>query len=744
MNLHAPGSRIAGRYQVAGRPLMGGMGIVYLCYDHTDQRPVALKTFKPEYLPDRDIRDRFLREGDTWIKLGLYPHIVRAYSVQRVGDGTEVYLVLELVAKERDRDDASLRSWLTPGKPWPVEQALLFAMQIVRGMQHATTVIPGFVHRDLKPENLLVGSDKLTNANINRLRVTDLGLAAVLGQVRGASTPRENDPAPFGRTQLTHGIVGTPLYMAPEQWHCNKVSAATDIYALGCIVSEMLAGETIVGGRTLSALQAAHCEGIHKDLPAHVPARLRAWIDCCMAVELGARFAGWGEVAAELGEVYRAVTGNALPPAEPHGAMGRAERVAAGWSNNTIGYAYADMGKAEVALEYFEKAQAIGKMEGQQDLESAGVLHLGSAHLKLGDAKRAIGYYERALSIARESGDRPLESAALGNLGLAYRTLGDARRAIEFHQQDLAIARELGDLAGEGTTLGNLGLAYRSLGDARRAIEFHKQDLAIARSLGDRAAEERALHNIGNNCRDLGDVQSAVEFLQQSLAISQQIGDRSGEGSTCISLGASYAALGNLQQAIAFYARGLDVMRETGDRLGQANALGNLGACYVDLGDGKQAMAFCEECLTILRQVQDRALEGKTLGNLGVAFFLVGDAKRAIGYFERALVITREVGDRHEEGHVLGNLGGVLGTLGDMQKAKMRLEEALVLKKEIGDISGAAESSFNLAWLLAQQGQWADASRYAESAFQMFVQVGHQPRAMQARQLLAHIQAESR
>ena len=60
---------------------------------------MTLKTFKPEYLPDRATLDRFLREGTTWVNQGRHPHIVRAYRVERVGDGREVYLVLELVAK---------------------------------------------------------------------------------------------------------------------------------------------------------------------------------------------------------------------------------------------------------------------------------------------------------------------------------------------------------------------------------------------------------------------------------------------------------------------------------------------------------------------------------------------------------------------------------------------------------------------------------------------------------------------
>jgi serine/threonine protein kinase len=132
MRFYTPGTRIGGRYEIAGRPMVGGMGIVYVCLDHEEDRPVALKAFEPEYLTDRAARDRFLREGTHWIDLGAHPHVVRCYRVFKLDVGDEVYLVLELVAKEQGRDDASLRAWLTPGQPLPVEQALLLALQIAR------------------------------------------------------------------------------------------------------------------------------------------------------------------------------------------------------------------------------------------------------------------------------------------------------------------------------------------------------------------------------------------------------------------------------------------------------------------------------------------------------------------------------------------------------------------------------------------------------------------------------------
>ncbi len=120
-----------------------------------------------------------------------------------------------------------------------------------------------------------------------------------------------------------------------------------------------------------------------------------------------------------------------------------------------------------------------------KDKQAEGV-HLGNlglAYAALGDARKAIEFYERALIIDREIGDRHGEGAALGNLGVAYKNLGDPRKAIEFYEQHLSLAREIGDRHGEGNALGNLGNAYKGLDEMDKVRNFWQSALEIFRAI---------------------------------------------------------------------------------------------------------------------------------------------------------------------------------------------------------------------------------------------------------------------
>ena len=605
VSVYPPGARIAGRYEVAGRPLMGGMGIVYPCFDHEEQRPVALKTFRPEFLPDRAARDRFLREGTTWVKLGAHPHIVRCYRVVHIG--LEVYLVLDLVAGTEGRADASLRAWLTPGMPLPVDQALLFAVQITRGMQHAAEAIPGFVHRDLKPENVLVGADRLGETGANRLRVTDFGLAAVVEGIseQGAEVGGQGaeESRNLGRTQLTRGIVGTPLYMAPEQWRGEPVTMATDVYALGCVLYEMLTGQHAVAGNSLVALERAHCTGQIQPLPDSLPTSARKVTASCLAPEPEGRYGSWVAVEMALAAAYRQVAGRAAPAGDPVGTLGGADRVAIGWSYRDIGDSYRDIGKAEVALGYFERARAAGEAEGERRLEGAGLNSLGLTYHCLGDPRRAISYFERALGLSREIGDRYSEGLSLMNLGSAYNDIGDAQRAVGCHEQALAIAREIGNRRGEGQALGNLGTAYMGLGDTRQAIDCHEQALVIKREIGDQRGEENSLGNLGRAYADLGDTRRAIGCFEHALAIARKIGDRRGEGLGLMNLGITYMDLGDTRRGDDHCQQARAVFEEIGDMMNIARISYNLAAFLAQQGHFAEALPHAQRAAQVFSQI---------------------------------------------------------------------------------------------------------------------------------------------
>jgi tetratricopeptide (TPR) repeat protein len=115
--------------------------------------------------------------------------------------------------------------------------------------------------------------------------------------------------------------------------------------------------------------------------------------------------------------------------------------------------------------------------------------NLGVAYAALGDAKKAIEFYEQRLVIAREIGDRRGEGNALGNLGNAYAALGDAKKAIEFHEQALVIDREIGDRLGEGNAMWNMSLSQNKLGQRAEAIDYAKSALKIYEQIESPTAE---------------------------------------------------------------------------------------------------------------------------------------------------------------------------------------------------------------------------------------------------------------
>jgi tetratricopeptide (TPR) repeat protein len=213
-------------------------------------------------------------------------------------------------------------------------------------------------------------------------------------------------------------------------------------------------------------------------------------------------------------------------------------------------------------ISWLKTALSAARQLKNNRMEGVHLGNLGLAFAALGDARKAIEYYEQALMISREIGDRRGEGKRLGNLGLAYFHLGETRKAIEYYEQALKISREIRDRRGEGKRLGNLGLAYSDLGETHKAIEYHEQALRISREIGDRSGEAADLGNLGRAYSDLGETRKAIELYEQSLAISREIGDRICEGYALFNMSLAFYELDERDHGIDFAKSALETFEQ--------------------------------------------------------------------------------------------------------------------------------------------------------------------------------------
>src|SRR5437588_640057 len=239
------GNVLDGQYQIEGVLGKGGMGAVYRARHILLGDRVAIKVLPPEMRSNTEWLRRFQREGQAARRF-RHPNAVTVYDLRTSGDGT-IYLVMEYV--EGNTLDAELRKH---GKFSPADAvAVLDPIMSVLNAAHSM----GVVHRDLKPENIMIGKPSTGGEPV--VKLLDLGIAK-LREVAGAERT--------GSTNLTVAgqMLGTPYYMSPEQWGelphdgNSEIDGRADIYSLGVVLYELIAGKRPFSGLTLAELRRQH------------------------------------------------------------------------------------------------------------------------------------------------------------------------------------------------------------------------------------------------------------------------------------------------------------------------------------------------------------------------------------------------------------------------------------------------------------------------------------------------------
>ena len=279
--------------RLAGR---GGMGEVYLARDTKLGRKVALKLVHPEALGDERAVERFLHEARTTAKFS-HPHIVQVHYVG-AHEGRP-YVALEYVEGETPRDRMEERRL-------SAKEAIRIGLAIAEALAEAHE--HGVLHRDLKPENVIIPRD-------GRLRVVDFGLAKNITEdeaLARADTEDlggiDTDVALAETFKSKGGLMGTPLYMAPEQWEGDEVTGAIDVWALGVMLYELLGGahpyEQYAFARKLFALAGTVCSDapVPPLVAEGVPARMHELTSQALAKDADER-----PSAAEMVEVLEAL-----------------------------------------------------------------------------------------------------------------------------------------------------------------------------------------------------------------------------------------------------------------------------------------------------------------------------------------------------------------------------------------------------------------------------------------------------
>ncbi|WP_374946855.1 serine/threonine-protein kinase, partial [Agreia sp.] len=244
------GLTFGGRYELSSRIAIGGMGEVWQATDLVIGRTVAIKILKDEYLGDPGFLERFRAEA-------RHAALVNHEGIANVFDYGEeegsAYLVMELVPGE------ALSTILEREHVLATDRVLDIVAQTASALQAAHAA--GLVHRDIKPGNLLITPD-------GRVKITDFGIARIADQVPLTATGQ---------------VMGTVQYLSPEQASGQSASPTTDVYSLGIVAYECLAGKRPFTGESQVAIAMAQINETPPDLPITVADPVRNLVLSCIA-----------------------------------------------------------------------------------------------------------------------------------------------------------------------------------------------------------------------------------------------------------------------------------------------------------------------------------------------------------------------------------------------------------------------------------------------------------------------------
>lgn len=701
---------IDGRYEVY-KTLSGGMGSVHFCFDkQQDDLPVAIKTIKPDFLPDPSARSKFLREANIWIQLGLHPNIVHAHKVVFVPETHDIYIVIELITPPYGLPDPSLRAWILAGH-LNLNLALKISLQVIRGMKYSTEVIPDLVHRDLKPENILVGVNEI--AKINDFGIASSGFSA---------TPLDNNSAQVEKVESTHSAIGTIIYMSPEQCLARPIDCRSDIYTFGLILFELLTGELAIDGEYAEDIIASHILGTAlKRAESEISnTEIRKFIQKCVAPKPEDRFQNWKSLEGEYLNLYTQITGQ--QPLEDDypidvSLSSNFEKVN---SYLAIGSAYIDAGEFEKATEFTQKSLEMAQRIAAPRIEAAALSNLGVIFSQMGMYEQAIHYYEGAERLNFKLYDLANQAINLGNLGGAYQKIGQIETARDYFYKSLVIAKTEEIPGIQAAQLGNLAISFMEQAEFQKAAGLYKRAIEILSSTNAEIALTTHYGNLANVLFLLGDMQAAEENYTHAYDLAVKHGIKPQQSFILGNIANIFIVNKDYDRALMLLQEAISISNEAGDKSSLCKQLATVGSVLGSQKEYNKAVLYLQQALSIANEINDQNSLSSiylAIGNLHLEANRLMDAEEA---FRRCVDISHQINNRHSQASALGNLGKVQAALLKFDGAIESLDKSMMIAKEIGSEEIQGRAAWTIGIIFEMSGMIKPAIDYMRFAVRIF------------------------
>jgi tetratricopeptide (TPR) repeat protein len=501
-----PGEIISNRYIILGLIAEGGMGRVYEAEDRELKIRVALKAIRSEIASGEQAIEHLKHEIYA-ARTVAHPNVCRIFDLgyHQIGPDSKIaFMTMELLSGE------TLSSFLKRTQRMTAQEALPIVEQMALGLDAAHKA--GVIHRDFKSSNtILVPCD----GKSLRVVITDFGLARV----------RVGSESVTALSSCSSQIFGTLDYMSPEQLRGERVGRATDLYALGIVMYEMVTGVRPFAADTPMAGALRRLEMKPQSPRKHIPSLDRRWektILRCLEASPHNRFASAQDVVQSLrGEI---------PLAHP------------GWQRWIM--AAAIIGLFVLSLVGFRsyRRTQLGRKSQLAQVRFKEGLELQEK----GQLEKAQAAFEEARRLYVAVGSRIDIVKVLDRTGDVFSQRGDWAQAKKSYEEALAVCREIGAEKPAASLLTGVGIVLHYQGDLAGARKSYEEALEIYRKINDRDGMAKVLKDLGN----VAPTQTEAErYYEQALAVAREIGDRSGVGFALDDVGVILNIEGHLSAA---------------------------------------------------------------------------------------------------------------------------------------------------------------------------------------------------